>query len=123
VGELLLRWDPEEYSRLDVGISSIVVPTIDANAAYLLQGWVHGRWRLQRSFGILAEINLYQLERSGTAASDPPEDLTLRVRAGCELWARDGLVIRALGGADIGEPESVEGYERLVASIDTAVAW
>lgn len=123
IGELMLRWDPEEYSRLDVGIASIVVPTVEANAAYLLQAWIHGRWRLQRSFGVLAEVSLFQLERSGTATGATPQDLTLRVRGGCEVWARDGLVIRALGGADIGEPESGAGYERLVASIDTAFVW
>lgn len=123
VGELLLRWDPEEYSRVDLGIASIITPTIDANAAYLLQAWISGRWRLQRSFGVLGEVNLYELQRSGTATGDPPRDLTLRVRAGCELWARDGLVIRALGGADFSEPENGDGYERLLASIDTAVVW
>ncbi|MBA3700063.1 MAG: hypothetical protein H0W78_14535 [Planctomycetes bacterium] len=123
VGELLLRWDPEEYSRLDLGIGSVVVPTIDANAAYLVQAWMHGRWRLQRSLGVLAEVNVFALERSGTATGATPNDLTLRVRAGVEIWARDGLVIRALGGTDIGEPENGAGYHRLLGTLDTVFLW
>lgn len=123
VAELLLRWDPEEYSRLDLGVGSLVVPTIEANAAYLMQVWMHGRWRLQRSLGVLAEVTLYALERSGTATGDAPADLTLRVRAGVEIWARDGLVIRALGGTDIGEPENGAGYDRMLGTLDTVFVW
>jgi len=123
VGELLLRWDPEEYSRLDLGIASHVVPTIEANAAYLLQAWIHGRWRLQRSFGVVGELDVYQLERSGTATGASPQDLTMRVRGGVEVWARAGLVIRALAGGDIGEPEIGDGYDRMLVTLDTAVVW
>lgn len=123
VGELMLRWDPEEYSRVDVGIGSLVVPTIEANAAYLIQAWVHGRWRLQRSLGVLAEVNVFDLQRSGTATGDQPRDLTLRLRSGVEIWARDGLVIRALGGTDIGEPENGDGYNRLIGTLDTVFVW
>lgn len=123
IGELLLRWDPEEYSRVDVGVASRVIPTVEANAAFLLHAWVHSRLRLRRTFGVLAEVDLYDLQRSGTAVGEGTRDKTFRLRAGIEVWARDGLVIRALGGADFGEPEERDGYTRTVASIDTAFAW
>jgi hypothetical protein len=123
IGQLVLRWDPEEYSRVDVGVASLVVPTIGSNAAYLMQTWVHARWRLLRSFGVLGEADLISVERSGTSDGDPPLDFTIRLRVGAELWARDGIAIRLLGGTDTGEPEGRDGYDRVIATLDTVFAW
>ena len=122
-GQLLLRWDPEEYTRVDVGVASQVTPTIDANAAYLLQGWLHARWRLRRSLGIFGEVDYYDLQRSGSATSDNPHTLTLRLRTGIEIWARDGFVIRLTVGSDRGNLGNSAAYERYLTTVDTAFTW
>lgn len=122
-GQLLLRWDPEEYTRVDIGVASQVTPTIDANAAYLLQGWLHARWRLRRSLGIFGEVDYYDLQRSGSAISDNPHTLTLRLRTGTEIWARDGFVIRLTVGSDRGNLGNSAAYERYLTTVDTAFTW
>jgi hypothetical protein len=124
VGQVLLRWDPEEYSRVDLGIAGMLTPTIDANSAYLLQAWTHARWRLLRWFGIVGEVTIYDLQRSGEADGSADHERTLRARTGVELWARDGMVIRLMGGLDQGNPGGgSDDYLRLIGLLDTAFAW
>ena len=81
------------------------------------------RWRLRRSFGIFTAIEVYDLQRSGVAIGSVPDQLTTRVRAGVELWARDGMVIRGSIGGERGDSSQAVTYYRGMAALDAALVW
>jgi hypothetical protein len=121
---VLLRWEPEDYSYAGIRGFVETQPSSISNEYYVRGLMLVGKMRLLVNSSIQGEAQVRHLEASGAPAGSPRERRdTYRFSTITEYMLREGVAARLLGSYEVSDSLTANDYRRFVAGVELAVAY
>ncbi len=124
IGALGVRWSPEPLSGGSARLFSDVYDSVSSNSAWYYGVEVAGRLRLAETVFVFTDLAARNSHDSGADAGNAADDrLTIDLGGGVGYALRDGAACRVRLGWTSSSSAVGPDYDRIIAVLETAVAF